>query len=249
MAEPKETAGKTTPTQGAPAADPASGEKPAAPAEVKPVWRFFGWFRKTPPDLTEYPALEEKVYFSERDHFRKGASRSQRMVDKLVVSGSAGALILSTTFLHDIAPRPLKSTQPVLAFGWLALLVALAASVASHITAGRTSNFYIDHLDEDYEAKRFTRIPTSTAERMTHVLNAASVLLMAAGIAALVVFAYLNINFVEGPAHGTEAQQTPYDYSIHTAGTQAPDRHSDPRSGNGRHCSEKDRSARNQAGH
>lgn len=55
--------------------------------------------------------------------------------DRLLVAGAAGTLVLSVTFVHDIAPTPISWTLWLLVISWAVLLVSLLASfVSMHTT-------------------------------------------------------------------------------------------------------------------
>jgi hypothetical protein len=101
--------------------------------------------------------------------------------DRLLVMISGGALVLSLTFLHNLAPRPLASTAFWLWVGWGGLVLSLVLIVSSMLTGHKA----IEHALENSG-----RTDYSTA---TTVLNITSVAFLVAGLIGLVMFAQRNM--------------------------------------------------------
>jgi hypothetical protein len=72
--------------------------------------------------------------------------------DKAISFLAGGALALSITFLHDIAPVPRHSGR--LAVAWLALWIALIASMFSFIASDAASRSVIYKLQDGIQLSR-----------------------------------------------------------------------------------------------
>jgi len=149
--------------------------------------------------VLEPQPLPVDQYLAERARYGEARSRGQQKIDQLVVGGAAGALTLSVTFLHDIAPHPLATSKCWLLLGWGSLGVALVLSFASHWTSANAFSDCIKHLDDDYAKTCYTKMPTSVWTTATVWFNRGGMLLLALGLIALARFAYVNIPFTESP--------------------------------------------------
>jgi hypothetical protein len=79
-------------------------------------------------------AAVRKEYLDERKVLLEGRSNAIRSLEKTLVTLSAGALALSITFLHDIAPHPRQigwmiASWSLLFFSLLLMLVVFIAGV------------------------------------------------------------------------------------------------------------------------
>ena len=111
---------------------------------------------------------------------------SAEAFDKAVATISAGALALSITFIHDIAPAP-KDTLWI-GLSWAAFSGALLTSMFSFLTSEKAHRVGIQQLEDG--VKKYVR---SGWDKATIVLNACSAALVSAGAGCLAYFAYLNL--------------------------------------------------------
>jgi hypothetical protein len=105
--------------------------------------------------------------------------------DKIVSYLAGGALALSITFLHDIAPAPVHEGR--LAIAWTALWGALIASMFSFIASDSANRKLIDRLSAGEGLKRDWRYYA------TLVLNWVSAAGVVVGTGSLAWFAYANV--------------------------------------------------------
>jgi hypothetical protein len=160
-----------------------------------------------PTPVTERDAEDDGVqssarmpyehFLSERRAIVDARQRAQQRIDQLVASGAAGALVLSITFLNDIAPTPSPGTKPLLVGAWLALLISLALLFASHYASQRAFDNYLVAFDEAYVAGAVFS-EQNLATRIVKILDRSSSWLFIIGVALLAGFAYLNLPFASG---------------------------------------------------
>jgi hypothetical protein len=70
-----------------------------------------------------------------RDWLVQADHDASRDYDKTVLTLATGALALSVTFAHDIAPHPVSGSTLLLAAAWVLLTISLAAMLFSLITS------------------------------------------------------------------------------------------------------------------
>lgn len=138
--------------------------------------------------------LSHQAFLAERARYVDARQRAQQRIDQLVTTGSGGALVLSITFMHEIANTPTKETAWMLFLAWVFLSIALGGTLIHHHLSQRAFEDYISELDRAYSAGDACN-PRSRAsiwgERLTVCSSAALVL----GVMFLAAFAFLNLNF------------------------------------------------------
>jgi hypothetical protein len=109
-------------------------------------------------------------------------------LDKNTTAISAGALALSITFLHDIAPSPQHTA--ILVAAWALLSVSLLVVLLSFLTSQlgmRKAREALDALMRDDEPG------TNVWEPITMVANVVSILALVFGLGCLGWFAVANL--------------------------------------------------------
>ena len=107
--------------------------------------------------------------------------------DKAVMWLAGGALALSITFVHDVAPQPTR--ESLLAYAWGFLAASLVLILSSFLTSQVALARMIDHVDRaepPEDAPRGWR-------KVTYSLNGASGLALVIGIGLLAKFAFYNL--------------------------------------------------------
>lgn len=102
--------------------------------------------------------------------------------DKTIVAVSSGAMVLSVTFLHDLAPKPTTASMIPLWVGWGGLLLCLVLIIISMLTGQRALELA---LEERKEVTRFSTITTW--------LNVTSAIALILGLGGLAGFAHVNM--------------------------------------------------------
>jgi len=100
-------------------------------------------------------AVERKEYLDERNILLEGRSNAVRSLEKTLVTLAAGALALSITFLHDIAPHPVQKVW--LYASWSLLFVSLAFMLTVFILSIHVFEKVIDVLGAEYQKKEAKR--------------------------------------------------------------------------------------------
>lgn len=130
-------------------------------------------------------------------HVAESVRASSDARDRAVMTLLAGALTLSITFMHDIAPTP--HALPWVVAAWGALAASLPSVVCSLVTAEfhqrRTYEAQAMERDESVSNQKEALVKTRTAAKWataTAAFNIASVALLALGLILLLVFATSN---------------------------------------------------------
>lgn len=133
-------------------------------------------------------------YLEERRRLIEARQRAEQRTDHLVTTGAAGALVLSITFLENIAPAPVATSRPFLIAAWAILLVCLALNLASTIISRRAFDDAVDTFDRVF-LEGEPGSAHSVASTLTGYLGWASAIAFVVGIALLAWFALLNVDF------------------------------------------------------
>lgn len=140
-----------------------------------------------------YP-LNYDQFLAERNRYIDARQRSQQRFDQLVTTGAGGALILSITFLDNIAGRPELWTKPVLFASWTLLIVALGTSLVLHYFSQKAFDAYVDALDEATRTQQPAPIKGTVAHWIQR-LEVASSIALVLGVLLLAIFAFVNLSF------------------------------------------------------
>jgi hypothetical protein len=124
---------------------------------------------------------------SYRDHLVSARENASRDYDKAVLSLAAGALVISITFIHNIAPHP-KDTVYVLV-AWVLFAVTLVIVVVSLLT----SQSGLLGAINDHDAHKD---PGMQRQKLMTALNIIAGATFILGVVSLIVFAVLNLNAV-----------------------------------------------------
>lgn len=123
----------------------------------------------------------------QRKHDADQILKAAEFRDRLTVTGAAGTLLISITFLHQIAPEPVSGTLILLVATWVVLLVSLAASLSSMETTERALR---SKLRDEEKAEK-------TWNRRTRWLNRLSLGTLMIGVTMFAVFAAINLPWEE----------------------------------------------------
>ena len=120
--------------------------------------------------------------------FEADVTAASASFDKIVSFLAGGALALSITFIHDIAPNPVHELR--LALAWMSLAVALLASMFSFMASDSAHRSVIERL---YGGEELVGMQRDWRYKVTAALNWASALGVVVGIGGLAWFAFGNL--------------------------------------------------------
>jgi hypothetical protein len=120
--------------------------------------------------------------------FEADVTAASASFDKIVSFLAGGALALSITFIHDIAPDPVH--QGRLALAWTSLWVALIASMFSFLASDSAHRSVIDRL---YAGRELVGMERDWRYKVTKALNWASAAGVVVGTGSLAWFAFANL--------------------------------------------------------
>jgi integrase len=132
------------------------------------------------------PETTVQVVDVDRDKTIDIFKQAMESFDKTMVTVSGGALAVSITFLHDIAPNPSRWSLIPLAVGWGSLIGSLGSIIVSMPTGQKSIKVRLEGGDDTELANLTTK------------LNHWSVRGLLVGILGLAVFAGINM-FTEKP--------------------------------------------------
>lgn len=113
--------------------------------------------------------------------------------DRTVAAGAAGALILSMTFLSQIASDPDPESLIVLLAGWALLLVSLGCVLYGWHSTSQAFLPHMQAVSELIEDERETTLPDEELDRFTDRMIALSLIALTLGVLLLVVFVAVNL--------------------------------------------------------
>jgi hypothetical protein len=146
----------------------------------------------TPPHAVRItPATEPEV-----DRKRALLLSEQKALDKMIIAGAAGALVVSSAFLEKIAPHPALDTAVFLVVAWTSLGLSLLSAMASYSLSVRGIGESLRALSEYANTGKADLTATARVNLLTHIANIGSRIFLMVGVAALVMFAFLNVPFV-----------------------------------------------------
>lgn len=141
------------------------------------------------------------------DTWKSSGVRATTSSDRQVLLLSAGALALSITFLHDIAPCPKAWTVWFLGAGWIGLVAAIVATVLSFRASSEAFLQQIRESDELYRTSK-SPIVNEAAVLRTRMLTRIAAAGFGVGLSCLALFAVFNSTFKPGGHHGPEDAAT-----------------------------------------
>lgn len=159
-----------------------SGDSPTTVEEVEDAYPHSGSGASA---VSVYGQL-----LGERNRYVDARHGAQQRLDQIVAGVAAAGLVLSITFLNDIAPSPAAWTAWLLVVSWAGLMAALGASLAHHHLVQRAMDDYVRGLDRAFGVRD---LPAPKGVAVS--LPLAATLALVAGIACLAVFVLLNLGF------------------------------------------------------
>lgn len=170
----------------------------------------------TPTELAPNPVFEftdERrfaLYMAERENLAKGAREAYQRFEQIIVGVSAGAIVLSISFLKDIGHAP--ETLGWLLASWGCFLVASFCALLSLWTSAERDRDAIKQLDCQVETGSCDEAKLRRFTLATVSLNSGAFILMIAGVFLMIVFATKNVLRYGGkdwPKDETTAQPSP----------------------------------------
>lgn len=144
-----------------------------------------------PPDPCE-GELTPDLYHKERALILDLIKANTDQHDKAVLQLTAATLAFSITFVDKVAKNPDPSSLQLLGWGWVALVVSMAAMVLSFLTGQWACAKRLAALDKEYLKQPIgsTRNLWATA---TTILTHTSSLLFFVGLIVILLFSWVNM--------------------------------------------------------
>jgi hypothetical protein len=134
-------------------------------------------------------AEARKEYLDERNVLLDGRNNAMRSLEKTLVTLAAGALALSITFLHDIAPHPKQIGWMITS--WVLLFGSLALMLTVFILGVYVFEKVIDALGKEYQKQKAKRPKCLIC--VLQVLEWTSLFFFILGSVFFAVFALVNL--------------------------------------------------------
>ena len=134
--------------------------------------------------------LKYRTYLDERKLLVAAECEVAGRFDKGLLTMAGGTLLLSMTFVKDIASNPHHTWA--LFSSWVLLASAVCAMLMSLLTSQQAFQFQRTILDDGLEDKK-TLLPKNSPARKTRWLNRVSIVCFFVAIAVLGVFIYANM--------------------------------------------------------
>jgi len=139
--------------------------------------------------------ITRKEYLEERKVLLEGRSNAFRSLEKTLVTLSAGALALSITFLHDIAPQP-KQIGWMIA-SWSLLFISLLLMLIVFVLGVYAYDKDLEAWKAEYE-KRDGKRPECLICAL-QILEWTSLVSFVSGSVLFAIFAVVNLPVVNLP--------------------------------------------------
>lgn len=136
------------------------------------------------------PAANSPLSPEERKSLTELYGKALEGFDKTIVVTASGALVLSVTFLHDIAPNPNATSWTSLWIGWCCLILSLGVMIVSMLTGQQALEAALG--ESASKTSVFTTITTG--------LNLTSAIFLIGGLVGLAWFAQANVFAQKVPA-------------------------------------------------
>jgi len=150
--------------------------------------------------------MDDKAYHKEREILIDAEREAARSYDKTLITLSAGALVLSFTFIREMKTPPIAAWQIYCA--WAAFVVSLFLVLASFLLSQSAMRKQRDIIDDQYT--QHPSFPKSNPYvRWIVSMNWASLVLLALGVILFAAFATSNLCRSEPPCKATETQSVP----------------------------------------
>jgi hypothetical protein len=143
------------------------------------------------PDQQDQSDLKEY-----RDWLIKADYKASEAYDKAVMTLSGGALGISITFIHDIAPAPNPGTLYWLVIAWCAFGASIACILISKLTSQWALRKAIRQVDD---GTIYNQSPGQKYSWLTKWLNISAGVAFLIGVATLAVFAVFNAHPAGSP--------------------------------------------------
>lgn len=130
-------------------------------------------------------------YLDERKALVQAELEGARGFDKYLITLAAGALALSMTFVHTIAPEPKHGV--LLSFSWFLFALALVLMLSSFLASQHAYRRQRDILDALYEADASSKSVKNAAAVIVDFLNVGALILFVLGVLLFAIFCKTNI--------------------------------------------------------
>jgi len=164
------------------------------------------------PSIWEQRLAEHEAFISQRHRLDDRWRHLDSAINRLIIGGAAGALILSITFLDRIAPSPAHGTLWLVKWAWIVLSVTLFLGFASYWTARSAAYEMLAQHDKQYGAVRRGEKPEDypvarIAGAVASWTEASAAVGLMVGVVLLAAFAWKNLPLeveAAGPAQVVE---------------------------------------------
>ena len=136
---------------------------------------------------------KRKAYLEERKLLIELEKSGAESFDKTITTLSAGALGLSITFIHEIAPTPDSETIWMLVAAWLGFGSALLATLFSFLASQSAMRKQRELLDQVYQGIQNPKGRISWIAKATNTLNWFAIAFFAVGVIFLALFTVKNL--------------------------------------------------------
>jgi len=143
---------------------------------------------------------EYELYIEQRTLLTNLQLDASKVFDRTLTALSAGALVLSVTFIGEIAPHPVTGSTYYIILSWISFGVALIAILIALYCSQKGSKAHIKELDRKYKENEWKEFE-SQWYKCTNIFNIVSIIAFINGIALFIVFSYINLPVIDTPTN------------------------------------------------
>lgn len=143
-------------------------------------------------DESKPPYLSREEYFDERRLALEEQYRTTQTLDKSLIALSGGALVLSITFIKQIAGSP-PEEMTYMMVGWACFAMVILSTSTSLFCSQKGAQQYVELLDLANQGNVWARSAPNRWYRVVKYLNIVSIVAFVVGVGLLAYFSYSNL--------------------------------------------------------
>ena len=141
--------------------------------------------------MTEDEETRRREYLDERDNLLEGRTKAAERFETALITLSGGALVLSITFLHNIAPD--RKWIAIMIFSWGFLLASLTLMLLIFFLGIYAYEKDMNALGEEYVTQTLTKRPVCLIKWL-QILEGTSIGFFIGGSILFALFAAVNLS-------------------------------------------------------
>ncbi|MDQ5826561.1 MAG: hypothetical protein M3441_20425 [Chloroflexota bacterium] len=145
----------------------------------------------SPGDTDDRSVLSNEDFLAIWRPLVEGEAAQTAAFDRVIIALASGALAVSITFIHDIAPNPTE--EHWLAIGWLGFGSSLAVNVVSYLVGQFAYRRQVEILQDVADGKPNAEEQPNVFRTAAMWMNAYAAFAFVVGVVGIGLFAWTNL--------------------------------------------------------